>query len=186
MEATLVALRSGLRLAQVQVRMRERETGASSITFVRSLYYVAKVTLALLVASLRRYPRVESARTMTPLRVSIVGVVASALLILIVLELIRGRRLKERYALLWLATGVVLLVLSALARRPEHDRRLARSHRLPAGGSLRGRDALHPPRAPPLLDRAVEADGRERGARAADRAARGTRVRVRYGVARPG
>ena len=33
-------------------------------------------------------------------------------MILIVLELIRGRRLKERYALLWLATGVVLLVLS--------------------------------------------------------------------------
>jgi hypothetical protein len=49
----------------------------------------------------------------TPLRVSLVGVVASALLILVVLELIRGRRLKERYALLWLATGVVLLVLSA-------------------------------------------------------------------------
>src|SRR5262249_54337778 len=34
------------------------------------------------------------------------------LLLLIVLELIRGRRLKERYALLWLATGLVLLVLS--------------------------------------------------------------------------
>jgi len=50
---------------------------------------------------------------MTPLRVSIVGVVASLLLILVVLELIRGRRLKERYALLWLATGAVLLVLSA-------------------------------------------------------------------------
>ena len=50
---------------------------------------------------------------MTPLRVSLVGVVASILLILIVLELVRGRRLKERYALLWLATGIVLLVLSA-------------------------------------------------------------------------
>ena len=50
---------------------------------------------------------------MTPLRVSIVGVVASVVLILVVLELIRGRRLKERYALLWLATGLVLLVLSA-------------------------------------------------------------------------
>jgi hypothetical protein len=49
----------------------------------------------------------------TPLRVSIVGVVASLLLILVVLELVRGRRLKERYALLWLATGAVLLVLSA-------------------------------------------------------------------------
>jgi glycosyltransferase involved in cell wall biosynthesis len=60
-EATLVALRSGLRLAQVQVEMRERETGASSITFVRSLYYMIKVMLALLVASLRRYPRLEGA-----------------------------------------------------------------------------------------------------------------------------
>ena len=50
---------------------------------------------------------------MTPVRVSIAGVIASVLLILVVIELIRGRRLKERYALLWLATGLVLLVLSA-------------------------------------------------------------------------
>ena len=50
---------------------------------------------------------------MTPLRVTIVGVVASLLLILVVLELVRGRRLKERYALLWLATGIALLILSA-------------------------------------------------------------------------
>jgi hypothetical protein len=48
----------------------------------------------------------------TPVRVSVVGAIASILLILVVLELIRGRRLKERYALLWLATGVALLVLS--------------------------------------------------------------------------
>jgi glycosyltransferase involved in cell wall biosynthesis len=61
-EATLVALRSGLRLHQVQVDMRERQAGTSSITFVRSLYYIVKVTLALLVASLRRYPRVEASR----------------------------------------------------------------------------------------------------------------------------
>ena len=58
-EATLVAVRSGLRLAQVQVDMRERQAGTSSITFVRSLYYIVKVMLALLVASLRRYPRLE-------------------------------------------------------------------------------------------------------------------------------
>jgi len=55
-ESTLVALRSGLRLTQVQVEMRERTTGSSSITFLRSLYYIVKVTLALLVSSLRRYP----------------------------------------------------------------------------------------------------------------------------------
>jgi len=50
---------------------------------------------------------------MTPLRVSIAATIASLLLILVVLELIRSRRLRERYALLWLATGGVLLILSA-------------------------------------------------------------------------
>jgi hypothetical protein len=49
---------------------------------------------------------------MTPVPVSIAAAIASLLLLLVVLELIRGRRLKERYALLWLATGLVLLVLS--------------------------------------------------------------------------
>ena len=49
----------------------------------------------------------------TPLYVSIAATIASILLILVVFELIRSRRLRERYALLWLATGVVLLVLSA-------------------------------------------------------------------------
>ena len=49
----------------------------------------------------------------TPLYVSIAASIASILLILVVFELIRSRRLRERYALLWLATGVVLLILSA-------------------------------------------------------------------------
>ena len=49
---------------------------------------------------------------MTPLTFSIAGAIASVLLVLVVLELIRKRRLKERYALLWLATGIALLVLS--------------------------------------------------------------------------
>jgi len=50
---------------------------------------------------------------MTPVKISIVASVASLLLLLVVFELIRGRRLKERYALLWILTGLVLLVLSA-------------------------------------------------------------------------
>ena len=55
---------------------------------------------------------------MTPVRVSIVGAIASLVLILVVVELVRGRRLKERYALLWLATGLVLLFYLKLRRRP--------------------------------------------------------------------
>ena len=49
---------------------------------------------------------------MTPLKVSIAASIASIVLLLVVFELIRSRRLRERYALLWLLTGVVLLVLS--------------------------------------------------------------------------
>ena len=49
---------------------------------------------------------------MTPLAVSIAAAIASAVLLFVVFELIRTRRLREQYALLWLLTGVVLLVLS--------------------------------------------------------------------------
>jgi hypothetical protein len=49
---------------------------------------------------------------MTPVKISIAASIASLLLLLVVFELIRGRRLKERYALLWIVTGLVLLVLS--------------------------------------------------------------------------
>ena len=48
----------------------------------------------------------------TPLKVSLVAAFASLLLLLVVFELIRSRRLRERYALLWLLTGLVLLALS--------------------------------------------------------------------------
>jgi hypothetical protein len=50
---------------------------------------------------------------MTPLVVSLVGVLASLALLAVIFELIRSRRLRERYALLWLLTGLVLLGLSA-------------------------------------------------------------------------
>jgi hypothetical protein len=48
----------------------------------------------------------------TPFRVSVVAAIASLVLLLVVLELIRSRRLQERYALLWLVTGGVMLVLA--------------------------------------------------------------------------
>jgi hypothetical protein len=51
--------------------------------------------------------------TPTPLRVSIAASVAALLLLFVTFELIRSRRLQERYALLWLLTGVVVLVLAA-------------------------------------------------------------------------
>jgi hypothetical protein len=41
-------------------------------------------------------------------RIQIVAIVGAALLLLTILELVRRRRLLERYALLWLFSGVVL------------------------------------------------------------------------------
>ncbi len=54
-EATVLLLKHRLRLVEVPVKMRAREHGASSITFLRSIYYAFKVTLALLVAMARRH-----------------------------------------------------------------------------------------------------------------------------------
>ena len=49
----------------------------------------------------------------TPLKVSLAATAASVILVLVVFELIRSRRLREQYALLWLVTGIVLVILSA-------------------------------------------------------------------------
>lgn len=45
-------------------------------------------------------------------RTMIVGLIGSAAALLFVLEMVRRRRLREEYSLLWLATALVLLVLS--------------------------------------------------------------------------
>jgi hypothetical protein len=49
---------------------------------------------------------------MTPLRVSIVAAGAAIVLLAVVFELIRSRRLQERYGMLWLLTGIVILVFA--------------------------------------------------------------------------
>jgi hypothetical protein len=45
-------------------------------------------------------------------KLQIVAIIASSALVLIVFELLRRRRLIERYALLWLGSSLVLLLLS--------------------------------------------------------------------------
>jgi glycosyltransferase involved in cell wall biosynthesis len=54
-EATVVLTRHGLKMIEVPVQMRIRETGNSSITAVRSVYYMIKVLLALFIGLFRRY-----------------------------------------------------------------------------------------------------------------------------------
>jgi hypothetical protein len=49
---------------------------------------------------------------MTPFRVSVFAAIAAILLLAVIFELIRSRRLQERYALLWVITGLVLFILA--------------------------------------------------------------------------
>ena len=45
-------------------------------------------------------------------RLNLVAIVGSALLLLVILELIRRRYLRERYALIWIILGTLFLVIS--------------------------------------------------------------------------
>jgi glycosyltransferase involved in cell wall biosynthesis len=55
-EANVLASRHRLRIVEVPVAMRTRSAGRSSITVLRSLYYMIKVMLALFISVFRRYP----------------------------------------------------------------------------------------------------------------------------------
>ena len=54
-EATVMSVKHKLRLKEVPVEMRERGGGSSSITALRSVYYMTKVLLAIFVGLFRRY-----------------------------------------------------------------------------------------------------------------------------------
>ncbi len=45
-------------------------------------------------------------------RITVLAVLASAILLLYILEMVRRRRLREEYSILWLTGGVVMLVFS--------------------------------------------------------------------------
>jgi glycosyltransferase involved in cell wall biosynthesis len=53
-EGMVMTIKHRLRLTEVPVQMREREHGSSSITALRSIYYMAKVLTALFVGLFRR------------------------------------------------------------------------------------------------------------------------------------
>ena len=48
-----------------------------------------------------------------PGRIQLVAIIGSVVLLLVVLEMVRRRRLMERYALLWLLSALVLLALAS-------------------------------------------------------------------------
>ncbi len=134
--------------------MREREHGSSSITALRSIYYMVKVLLAVFVGcsgGTRDPGRRRMIAGHDPAQGLDRGALASVLLLVVVFELIRSRRLRERYALLWLLTAVVLLVLSVW-RGGLNTIAGWVGVALPAGRALRRRVALRARRAAALLD----------------------------------
>jgi glycosyltransferase involved in cell wall biosynthesis len=58
-EAVLMLHAHRLKMTEVAVRMRHRESGSSSITTMRSAYYMIKVSLALIVGLMRRRVVIE-------------------------------------------------------------------------------------------------------------------------------
>jgi hypothetical protein len=55
-----------------------------------------------------------------PDRVTIIGLILSVSALLFVLELVRRRRLREDYSLLWLGTALVLIALTAFRPLLDH------------------------------------------------------------------
>ena len=53
-EAIVVAQQAGARIVELPVVMRKREQGSSSIRYFKTLYYMAKVTLAILLHMIRQ------------------------------------------------------------------------------------------------------------------------------------
>ena len=107
-EATVLVFRHGLRHGRGARRdARSAQSGRSSITAFRSLYYMGKVSLALFVGLLRPRPVavIEG-------RLTFVAAVAVVVVLAVIIELIRRHRLQERYALLWIVTGGVMLVFA--------------------------------------------------------------------------
>ena len=141
-EAILMLHSHRLRIHEVPVRMNARGFGRSSIDYPRSAYYMAKVLLALFVGLFRRRPtpvedppaegelveppaprprdnrRCGGSDPSSPrptevgTKAQIVAVLVAAIMLGVVLELVRRRRLVERYALLWMLAAVAMLGLA--------------------------------------------------------------------------
>jgi hypothetical protein len=58
-ESILLLYRCGFTMGEIPITMQPREYGRSSITTLRSIYYMIKVVLALLIQRMRRRPAVQ-------------------------------------------------------------------------------------------------------------------------------
>ena len=54
-ESVVTVIRRGMKVEEIPVVMKEREGGVSSISLKKSVYYMIKVTLAILIERIRKY-----------------------------------------------------------------------------------------------------------------------------------
>jgi hypothetical protein len=59
-EARILMYKARLRVKEIPVKMRPRAAGVSSITYLRSIYYMFKVSLSTLIAVVRNAPQLET------------------------------------------------------------------------------------------------------------------------------
>ena len=106
-EALVIAHRAGLTITQVPVAMRVRACGRASTDPVRSAVYLLRVVVAVGLAMVRRAPAL-----MPDLRLSIVSIIAAVAALVLVFELLRRRRLREKYAAIWIVIAVGTVIVA--------------------------------------------------------------------------
>ena len=123
-ESLQLAVRQGLRVEEVPVRMLERAGGSSFLTPLRSAFFIFKGLVVLLVGQFRPAPGGGGAMSVLPLaageaqvhltsQTRIVAAVIAIFFMLLILELIRRDRLQERYSVIWFVAGLGMLAGAA-------------------------------------------------------------------------
>ena len=119
-EALVVLQRKRFRFQEVPVKMRPRQAGRSTITAVKSLYYIVHVLLGVFVNILKFERRAEEKIIMERLLNAIT--ILSLALMIAVLFSVRRSHIRVEYSVSWLAAAVILLVLSRSSFAAQLDR----------------------------------------------------------------
>ena len=104
-ESVVTILKEEKKVKEVPVIMRERAGGVSSISPMKSIYYMIKVTLAILIEKI--YNEEETMQV----RLQMVFGVVLLLFMIAVVHMIRKRYLEIKYALSWFMTLVFLMIV---------------------------------------------------------------------------
>ena len=118
-ESLQLAVREGLRVEEVPVRMLERTGGTSFLTPLRSAFFIFKGLVVILVGQFK--PRRRGGGAMSPVlrpsppqadhvsltaQTRIIAAVLAILFMVWILDLIRRDRLQERYSVIWFVAGL--------------------------------------------------------------------------------